>query len=65
MSVVLLCVTGLFLRSMQSAASIDLGFRSQGLLLMSVDPRLNGYTPEQISQIYAGAAGAGGGAAWC
>ena len=50
MSVVLLCVTGLFLRSMQSAASIDLGFRSQGLLLMSVDPRLNGYTPEQISR---------------
>jgi putative ABC transport system permease protein len=50
MSVVLLCVTGLFLRSMQSAASIDLGFRSQGLLMMSVDPRLNGYTPEQISR---------------
>jgi predicted permease len=50
MSVVVLCVTGLFLRSMQSAASIDLGFRSQGLLLMSVDPRLNGYTPEQISR---------------
>jgi len=50
MSVVLLCVTGLFLRSMQSAASIDLGFRAKGLLLMSVDPRLNGYTPEQISR---------------
>ena len=50
MSVVLLCVTGLFLRSMQSAANIDLGFHSQGLLLMSVDPRLNGYTPEQISR---------------
>jgi predicted permease len=50
MSVVLLCVTGLFLRSMQSAASIDIGFRPQGLLLMSVDPRLNGYTPEQISR---------------
>ena len=50
MSLVLLCVTGLFLRSMQSAARIDLGFRTQGLLLMSVDPRLNGYTPEQISR---------------
>jgi len=50
MSVVVLSVTGLCLRSMQSAASIDLGFRSQGLLLMSVDPRLNGYTPEQISR---------------
>jgi predicted permease len=50
MSMVLLCVTGLFLRSMQSAASIDLGFRAQGLLLMSVDPRVNGYTPVQISR---------------
>jgi predicted permease len=29
MSVVLLCVTGLFLRSQQSAAHIDIGFRSQ------------------------------------
>jgi predicted permease len=50
MSVVVLCVTGLFLRSMQSAASIDLGFRTQGLLMMSLDPRLNGYTPQQISR---------------
>ena len=50
MSVVLLCVTGLFLRSLESAARIDLGFRAKGLLLMSVDPRLNGYTPEQISR---------------
>jgi len=50
MSVVLLCVTGLFLRSLESAVRIDLGFRPQGLLLMSLDPRLNGYTPEQISR---------------
>lgn len=50
MSVVLLCVTGLFLRSLESAAKIDLGFRPQGLLMMSMDPRLNGYTPEQISR---------------
>ena len=45
-----LLVTGLFLRSLRSAANIDIGFRPQGLLLMSVDPRLNGYSPEQISQ---------------
>lgn len=54
MSVVLLCVTGLFLRSLESAARIDLGFRPQGLLLMSMDPRLNGYTPEQISRFMRG-----------
>jgi predicted permease len=47
MSVVLLCVTGLFLRSLQSAASIDIGFRSKNLLMMSVDPRVHGYTPER------------------
>lgn len=53
MSLVLLLVTGLFLRSLESATSIDLGFRPQGLLLLSVDPRLNGYTPQQISQFLA------------
>jgi predicted permease len=50
MSLVLLLVTGLFLRSLQSAANIDIGFRPQGLLLLSIDPRLNGYSPQRISQ---------------
>jgi predicted permease len=50
MSLVLLCATGLFLRSMQSASSIDIGFRSRGALMMSVDPRLNGYTAERTVQ---------------
>ena len=50
MSLVLLLVTGLFLRSLQSAVSIEIGFRPQGLLLLSMDPRLNGYSPQQISQ---------------
>ncbi len=49
-SLVLLLITGLFLRSLQSAADIDIGFHPQGLLLLSVDPRLNGYTPQQISE---------------
>jgi predicted permease len=47
MSLVLLCATGLFLRSLQSAAGIDIGFRSQGILMMSVDPREHGYTAER------------------
>jgi putative ABC transport system permease protein len=50
MSVVLLTVTILFLRSLETAAKIDIGFRSQGLLMLSVDPRLNGYTAEQTSR---------------
>jgi len=50
MSVVLLSVTILFLRSLESAGRIDIGFRPQGLMMLSVDPRLNGYTAEQTSR---------------
>jgi predicted permease len=50
MSLVLLCGTGLLLRSLQNASSIDIGFRSRGLLMMSVDPRVHGYTPERTTQ---------------
>ena len=50
MSLVLLCVTGLFLRSLERAAGIDIGFRSRGILMMSVDPRVHGYTPEHTTQ---------------
>ncbi len=50
MSLVLLCAAGLFLRSMQSASSIDIGFRSRGLAMMSVDPRLNGYSAEKTAR---------------
>jgi predicted permease len=50
MSVVLLCATGLFLRSMQHASGIDIGFRSRGVLITSVDPRVNGYSAEHTVQ---------------
>jgi predicted permease len=50
-SVVLLCATGLFLRSLQSAAGIDTGFRSSGVLMMAVDPSVHGYTPERTTQL--------------
>jgi predicted permease len=50
MSLVLLCGTGLLLRSLQNASSIDIGFRSRGMLMMSVDPRVHGYTPERTTQ---------------
>ena len=50
LSLVLLCVTGLFLRSLERAADMDIGFRSQGILMMSVDPRVHGYTPERTVQ---------------
>lgn len=50
MSVVLLSVTILFLRSLESAARIDIGFETHGILLLSVDPRVQGYTPERTAQ---------------
>jgi predicted permease len=53
MSLVLLCGTGLLLRSLQNASNIDIGFRSRGLLMMSVDPRVHGYSPERTTQFFA------------
>lgn len=50
MSLILLCATGLFLRSLQSAAGIDIGFRSRGIIMMSVDPRVHGYSSERTVQ---------------
>ena len=50
MSIVLLCATGLFLRSLEGASSIDIGFRSRDVLMLSVDPRVHGYTPERTTQ---------------
>jgi len=50
MSLVLLCATGLFLRSLQRAVGIDVGFRSRDLLMLSVDPRVHGYSPERTTQ---------------
>ncbi len=54
MSLVLLCGTGLLLRSLENASNIDIGFRSRGLLMMSVDPRVHGYSPERTTQFFAG-----------
>ena len=45
LAMVLLAITGLFLRSLESASRIDIGFRTRGLLLLSVDPGLSGYSP--------------------
>ena len=50
MSVVLLCATGLFLRSLENATGIDVGFRSRGVLMVSVDPRVHGYSAEQTAR---------------
>jgi hypothetical protein len=58
MSVILLSMTGLFLRSLQSAASIDIGFRPQNLLsavCRSAASRLHAGADGRVSQSVAGA----------
>ena len=50
MSLVLLCGTGLFLRSLDRASNINIGFRRSGVLMLAVDPRVHGYTPEQTAR---------------
>jgi predicted permease len=51
LAMVLLCATGLFLRSLQGASNIDIGFRSRGLLMMAVDPQTHGYTATRTIQL--------------
>jgi putative ABC transport system permease protein len=50
MSLVLLCAAGLFLRSLEHASGINAGFRSSGVVMMSVDPRLDGYSTQRTQQ---------------
>jgi predicted permease len=50
LSLVLLAGTGLFLRSLQNASSIDLGMKPDHVLLMSFDPKLHNYSREKTQQ---------------
>ena len=47
MSLVLLVCAGLFVRSGQGAATLDVGFRTDHVLLATVDPLAQGYAPER------------------
>ncbi|MEE8586399.1 MAG: ABC transporter permease [Acidobacteriota bacterium] len=51
-SVMLLIVAGLFVRGLGRARNMDLGFRPQGILNLSLDPGQNGYSQEQGRAFY-------------
>jgi predicted permease len=50
LSSVLLIAAGLFVRSLASAASMDLGIRPEGVLMMAVDPKTAGYSNERLRE---------------
>jgi predicted permease len=52
LSLVLLVSAGLFLRSLQSASSIDIGMRPDNVLVMAVDPKLHNYSAEKTKQFF-------------
>ena len=52
LSLALLVAAGLFLRSLGRARAIDPGFRSDGLLVVAVNPGVLGYGPEDGRRLY-------------
>jgi predicted permease len=52
LSLPLLVGAGLFLRTIESLASVDLGFHTENVLTFQTDPGRSGYKPSQESEIY-------------
>jgi predicted permease len=50
LSIVLLTTAGLFLRSLGNASTIDIGFKPDNILIMSIDPKLHNYSHEKSIQ---------------
>ena len=51
-SLVLLVAAGLFMRSLQNARGLDIGFRVENTLMISIDPGLSGYDEDGARQLY-------------
>jgi predicted permease len=52
LSMALLAISGLFLKSLVNVSKVDLGFRTENVVDFGIAPQLNGYTPERAKQIY-------------
>jgi predicted permease len=52
LSLLLLVGAGLLVRSLEKLEHQDLGFNRNNVLLVSIDPRLSGYKPNQLANLY-------------
>jgi predicted permease len=52
LSLVLLAVAGLFVRTLHNLRNQDLGFNRTNLLLVNTNPKFAGYKPEQLNALY-------------
>jgi FtsX-like permease family len=52
LSVVLLIVSGLFLKSFTHSQNIDLGFNPNHILLVTINPQLRGYSNDQATRFH-------------
>ncbi len=52
LAMALLVSAGLFTKSLANVSRVDLGFRTDHLVIFGVSPELNGYTPEQSRALF-------------
>jgi predicted permease len=52
LSLVLLVGAGLFLRTLRNAYAVDLGYRTEGVLVANINLDVRGYSPEAGQQLY-------------
>jgi len=52
LSLVLIVGAGLFLKSLYNLRGVDVGFDTRNLMIFSVNPALNRYTPERSLQVF-------------
>ena len=52
LSMALLAIAGLFIKSLVNVSSVDLGLKTENVVTFAIAPSLNGYTPERSRQVY-------------